>query len=346
MPRTRSLTLSELRIGALTVVALVIAATVIFMLSGEGGFFWQRYSLKTRFAAVPGLTAGAPVRVAGMEAGAVTRIELVGSRVEVVFELSRAMQPRVTTSSVATLGSISLLGQSTIDITPSLEGQPIPEWGYVPSGRGGGQIGDVTEGATQSLEELTRLFRGIRQGQGTIGRLFTDEELYREIQSMIAAADVVVTDLKNGQGTVGRLVKDPSVYDAFQASLKTLNTLLARVEAGEGSLGQLMKDDRFSSSLTSASANVDAVVGRLNRGEGAAGKLLTETVLYDRVNSLADRLDQLVSRLDQGQGTAGQLLQDRQLYENMNGAAGELRALVSEIRKNPKKYLNVKMSLF
>jgi phospholipid/cholesterol/gamma-HCH transport system substrate-binding protein len=314
MPRTRSLALSELRIGALTVVALVVTATVIFMLSGEGGFFWQRYSLKTRFAAVPGLTAGAPVRVAGMEAGTVTRIDLVGSQVEVVFELARTMQPRVTTASVASLGSLSLLGQSTVDITPSLQGQPIPEWGYVPSGRAGGQIGEVTASATESLEELTRLLQGLRQGQGTIGRLLTDEGLYREIHSMIAAADVIVTDLKKGRGTAGKLVNDSSVYDTFQSSLKTLNTLLARVEAGEGSLGQLMKDDRFSSSLTSATSSVDAVAGRLNRGEGTAGKLLTEAVLYDRVNSLADRLDQLVSRLDQGQGTAGQLLQDRQLY--------------------------------
>ena len=35
------------------------------MLSGESGFFWQRYSLKTMFGDVAGLKAGAPVRVAG-----------------------------------------------------------------------------------------------------------------------------------------------------------------------------------------------------------------------------------------------------------------------------------------
>ena len=49
MPRTRSLAWSELRIGVLTIVAIVIAAVLIFSLTGTRGFFWQRYQLKTKF---------------------------------------------------------------------------------------------------------------------------------------------------------------------------------------------------------------------------------------------------------------------------------------------------------
>ena len=55
MPRTRSLAWSELKIGLIAVVAVVIATVLIFLLSGEGGFFWQRYSLKTVFPDVAGL---------------------------------------------------------------------------------------------------------------------------------------------------------------------------------------------------------------------------------------------------------------------------------------------------
>jgi hypothetical protein len=40
------------------------------------------------------------------------------------------------------------------------------------------------------------------------------------------------------------------------------------------------------------------------------------------------------------------LLKDRQLYENMNGAVTDLRTLVADIRREPKKYLNVKVSVF
>jgi len=99
-------------------------------------------------------------------------------------------------------------------------------------------------------------------------------------------------------------------------------------------------------SLSSASANVDQVTGKLSRGEGTAGKLLTDQQLYDRFNSVAARIDKLAADLEQGRGAAGQFLQDKQLYENMNGAANELRGLIGDIRKDPKKYLNVRVSIF
>ena len=76
------------------------------------------------------------------------------------------------------------------------------------------------------------------------------------------------------------------------------------------------------------------------------GKLATDQELYNRLNSMADRLDKLTAALNQGEGTAGQLLHDKQLYENMNGAVTELHNLVKDIRADPKRYLNVKVSIF
>jgi phospholipid/cholesterol/gamma-HCH transport system substrate-binding protein len=91
---------------------------------------------------------------------------------------------------------------------------------------------------------------------------------------------------------------------------------------------------------------MEAVTGRLSRGEGTAGKLLTDQQLYDRLNSMSSHVDQVMSGLESGRGTAGRLLQDQQLYENMNHAVEELRNLLSDIRKDPRKYLRVNVSIF
>src|SRR5690348_1408031 len=129
MPRTRSLAWSELKIGVVTIIAIVITGTAIFLLTGGRGFFWQRYSLKTRFGNVAGLKQGSPVRVAGIEYGSVTDVILVGEEVDVVFQLNTSLRDRITTNSIAKLGSVSLLGESAVDISPSNTGTPIPEWG-------------------------------------------------------------------------------------------------------------------------------------------------------------------------------------------------------------------------
>ena len=106
MPRTRSLAWSELKIGIVSLFALVIAGVLIFMISGSGGFFWQRYSIKTVFADIEGLKQGAPVRVAGVEIGSVKKMDFIGDKVEVTMDVSKEQRPRITDRSVASLGSI------------------------------------------------------------------------------------------------------------------------------------------------------------------------------------------------------------------------------------------------
>src|SRR5437870_615566 len=239
MPRTRSLAWSELKIGVRMIVAVGIAGVLVFSLTGSRGFFWQRYTLKTRFAAGPCITPGSPVRVAGVEVGTVRGIELGGEQVDITFEVNKSVRDRITDQSVATLGSVSLLGQAAVDITPSTKGTPIPDGGSVRAGRPPAQLSDITETASQGIGEITGLVRDVR-----------------------------------------------------------------------------------------------------------TGKLMTDPALFNRLNDVTTRLDQVVTKLNDGEGTAGQLLKDKQLYENMNKTVLEFQALLKQIEQDPKKYLNVKVSIF
>ena len=68
--------------------------------------------------------------------------------------------------------------------------------------------------------------------------------------------------------------------------------------------------------------------------------------LYDRLNDVTVQLDRLTTKLNQGQGTMGLLMQDQKLYDNMNKTVTELHDLVADIRKDPKKFLSAKISIF
>jgi phospholipid/cholesterol/gamma-HCH transport system substrate-binding protein len=346
MPRTRSLAWSELKIGLISVFALIMASVLIFLVSGSGGFFWQRYSIKTVFSDIAGLKEGAPVRVAGVEVGSVKGLDFAGDNVEVTMEVSKNQRPRITDRSTAVLGSVSLLGEAAVDITANSKGTPIPEWGYVKTGEAAGSLASAAEQATRGLEQTTELVKDVRAGKGTLGKLVTDDALYRELNRFVDAAESVTRGLSEGRGTLGRLATNPAAAQSLERSLQNLEMVTARIRNGEGSLGRLVNDDAFSTSVTSATTNLDAITGRINRGEGTAGKLMNDSELYNRLNSMADRLDKLTASLNQGEGTAGQLLHDKQLYENMNGAVTEMRGLLKEITKDPKKYLNVKVSIF
>jgi phospholipid/cholesterol/gamma-HCH transport system substrate-binding protein len=346
MPRTRSLAWSELKIGVLTIFAIVILAITIFMLTGGKGFFWQRYALKTRFSNVAGLKPGSPVRVAGKEVGSVKEIEFAGEQIDVTFEVNKEVRDKITTESFATLGSVSLLGEGAVDVSPSSAGTPVPEWGYVKTGRTPAQIAEITDQASQGMAMVNRLVAGLSAGQGTAGKLLTDDRLYLELQQFVDAANAMARSVRQGRGTIGKLLNDQKAANALEASLRNVEEVTRRISAGDGSIGKLLKDEAFSRSLMSSTENIRLLTDKINRGEGTVGKLMTDDALFRRMDSLTRRLDDLVTKLNDGQGTVGQLLKDKQLYENMNGAVSDLRALLTAIQKDPKKYLNVKVSIF
>jgi phospholipid/cholesterol/gamma-HCH transport system substrate-binding protein len=346
MPRTRSLAWAELKIGIIAVAAMALAAMIIVAVGGAGGFSWQRYELKTKFPDVKGLKSGAVVRVAGVEVGKVTGVALSGAEVEVLLEVKKGNEQRITSDSRASIGSLSLLGEPVIDISPAMTGTPLGDGAYVQAGRTPGQLADVADGARESLEQVTAMLKDIRSGRGTIGKLFSDDVLYKEITSFVTAAEGVTARLRDGRGSVGRLIKDPQAYERLNGSLANLQEMTRRINAGEGSLGRLLKDDALARSITTTSGNLEDVTGRLKRNDNTLGKLLTEQELYDRFNSVAGRVDALVGDIQKADGTLQLVLHDKELYENINGAAKEARALIEAIKKDPKKYLNIRVSIF
>lgn len=345
MPRTRSIAWSELKLGIIGIVALLLLAAVVIAIGGQGGFPWQRYPLKARFGQVEGLKTGAVVRLNGKEIGTVTSVEFAGTQIEVAFELSHKVRPLITTESVASLGSMSLLGEPIVDISAASHGTPLADWAYVKADQRVA-FRDLTASASESLEEVGKLITDVRTGRGSVGKLFNDPSLYNEMRDFAASASAVAGYMRQGRGTLGRLMQDPAAYNELKVSLERLHAITDKINSGEGSLGQFLNDPAIARSLTGATANMEQITGRLSRGEGTAGKLLTDREMYDRFSSVASRLDQLVSGVEAGRGTAGSLLKDRELYENMNRAASELRTLIAEIRKDPRKYLNVRVSIF
>jgi phospholipid/cholesterol/gamma-HCH transport system substrate-binding protein len=346
MARTHSLAWSQLKIGILGVAALGLAAMLIVAVGGQGGFAWERYALKTRFGDIAGLKTGAVVRVAGVDVGKVTDIEFSGAEVEVTLEVNDAQKERITDQSRASIGSLSLLGEPLIVISPSSQGRPLEDGDYIQSAPPAAGIAGVAQPAQESLVELTGLLQDIRAGKGTMGKLMTDEALYAEFNALLGSTEGLIAGINRGQGTLGKLARDDAAYRELNAALNNLNAMTRRIRAGEGSLGQLLQDDALAKSLSKTANNFDEISAKLNRGEGTAGKLLTDQAVYDRLNAITERMDKLVASIQNGQGTAGQLVNDKQLYDNMNGAATELRSLIADIRKDPRKYLNVRVSIF
>jgi phospholipid/cholesterol/gamma-HCH transport system substrate-binding protein len=48
-------------------------------------------------------------------------------------------------------------------------------------------------------------------------------------------------------------------------------------------------------------------------------------------------------KINGGQGTLGRMVNDPHLYQNSDSLVTELRSLVADIKKNPKRYINLRV---
>ena len=63
----------------------------------------------------------------------------------------------------------------------------------------------------------------ISAGQGTIGKLLTDETLYRSTTASMTNLESILIKVNQGQGTVGKLVNDQDFLKNAKLSLQKLD---------------------------------------------------------------------------------------------------------------------------
>jgi len=358
MPQRERITWAQLRVGMLVIASLAILGLGIFFISGQIGFFSRRYHVKAYFSTAGGLREGGEVRLAGIQVGNVERLRISpypepGRAVEVDMHVSRAIQNQIRGDSVAVMETVGLLGDSYVDISRGTPSQPVvADWGVVKSSEEADikrvvqNANDVISNLSVLSSKLNEISTQIQTGKGSMGKLIYDESLYNQINHTATHLSNLVTRVESGEGTLGKLMQDESLYTRSLATIDRLDKVLDDVQHGKGSLAKFMSDPSLFDNVNRLVSRADTLVGNINSGQGTMGKLATDPQLYNRMNDTFDRMNVVATRVEQGQGTLGKLSTDPSLFNNLNESSQSLKDFLTDFRKNPKKFLSIKLHIF
>jgi phospholipid/cholesterol/gamma-HCH transport system substrate-binding protein len=70
---------------------------------------------------------------------------------------------------------------------------------------------------------LDGLVKDVKQGKGTLGRLATDETLYRQANYLLSDLRSLSGKIQHGRGAVGRLINDPEMYYEARRAIRNMN---------------------------------------------------------------------------------------------------------------------------
>jgi len=381
MPSSKkSATLGQLRVGIFVLVAIAVLIFLVLNASGDINPFSRKLHLKARFVDANGLREGSEVRLAGVRVGKVEKIVLLppsdvpnAPRVEATLTIDSTIdgQPanqRIRSDSTAQQGSPSLLGnEMLINITPGTSvGTAVQENAILPSSTSN-TVNDFATSGTHLAQRLSKLsdeisgiVKDVKEGKGTVGRLFSDESLYNNLNATITEVEDVMKQVRSGNGSAGRFINDPALYNNANDIALQLKSIAADLRSGRGTAGKLLTDDelynrinRTADKLDRSVDQVNLMITDINSGKGTLGKLIKDEQIYNdaraaiaRFNTTAERVDNLVAAAQRGEGTVGKLLTDDTLYSNVNQLSSEGVKLIYDFRQNPKKYLTIKFELF
>ena len=381
MPRSKAtISFSQVRVGLFVLIAIAVLVFLVLNASGDINPFSRKLHLRSRFVDANGLREGSEVRLAGVRVGKVERIVLLepspvpnAPRVEAQMTIDstidgRPANERIRTDSQAQQGSPSLLGnEMLINITPGTAvGQPVAENAILTSSSSN-TVNDFATSGTDLAQRLSKLsdeingiVQEVKKGEGTVGRLFTDEALYNNLNATIRETEDVMKELRSGRGSAGRFINDPALYNNANEIAIQMKAIADDLRAGRGTAGKLLTDDDFyvrinrtADRLDKSVDQVNLMIADINAGRGTLGKLIRDEQIYNdartaiaRFNTTAERVDNLVAAAQRGEGTVGRLLNDDALYTNVNQLSSEGVKMLYDFRQNPKKYLTIKFELF
>lgn len=154
----------------------------------------------------------------------------------------------------------------------------------------------------------------------------------------------------------------PSVGAVFQkvdSLLTNLNKLMAdpalaqsvgRLDAITLNIEQTMKQLKVTTgALPAVMNNVNGVTGNLNDMSANLVKVSSELAeapvdsILTNLNVLSSNLKTLSASLNNQDSSLGMLTHDSALYDNLNNCAASLDSLLIDVKKNPKRYISIKL---
>ncbi|HWR15042.1 MAG TPA: MlaD family protein [Terriglobales bacterium] len=357
MPSQSQVKWAQLRVGITVVLAGAVLAILIFLMTGSGGLFTSKVTIRAYFDDAQGLRSGAPVNLQGVPVGNVSDIRIVKHGITPVLvrmKITKEAAQEIPVDSTAALTQAGVLGETfvNIDRTRAKSAQTLQENAELKIEETPG-IQDVVKSTQTSLQNvdvlvrrLDRIVTFIESGEGSIGKLIYDKELYSRLNSTLNEVQGIVNRVSSGQGSIGKLVASDELYNKANASVDKLNNIIDEIQAGHGTVGKLLKDPSLYDNANQTISKANNLMTDINNGKGALGKFAKDEQFAAKLDNTLTKLSNIMTSLEAGEGAAGKLLKDPSLYTNADQMMVETRTLIKAVRENPKKYLTIRFKLF
>jgi phospholipid/cholesterol/gamma-HCH transport system substrate-binding protein len=244
------------------VIGIALFIVAIFVIGNKQNLFTSTLKINTDFETVSGLKEGGIVRITGIGIGTVDKITILDiNRVRVEMIVESSQSKFIKRDSRATVISEGLVGNKIIEITPGSPASPSVKDGDFIASMRPVEMEDILrnlketgENTTKMTKELADMVSNVNRGQGTIGQLMTNNELYNKMNftmdglssssvELNKAIRLISADIQSVSGDITALT--PKIKDITV----DLSEISRKMNSSESIIGTLLTDTVFANNL-------------------------------------------------------------------------------------------------
>ena len=311
----------KLIVGIFVGGCLLLFGVGLFLIGNSNQLFTKSFQVYAEFKKITGIQDGGKVRVAGMDAGTVTRID-VPSRPEgkfrIYFKIVEKLHPIVRQDSVVTIQTDGLLGNKYLQIDAGSSEAAIAKENAMIQGREPFDWGDLMDEIKGVVTKVSKILEGVQaEVVATLSEVkktvLTANLLIQEarphVSSIMASADkigsnlnLIIDGIQAGRGTVGALIKDEELYASVKRSVSKTEVAVEHVRDATASVKKVVAKAEESDivpqvqkaikDLQHITSQVKDAVDKFQSasGEGGVGENLQRT-LADAREAMSDLSD-------------------------------------------------------
>lgn len=297
----------EVKTAILAIVAIALLIFGYSFMKGNNLFDSSR-KFYAVYNNVQGLSSSSKVTINGLKVGTVSSIGFLNDKGQVLVTLHVESEFKFSKNSTARIYGGSFIGGKSMEIIPDYKA------GIAKSGDT--LKGDIEEGLLELVNERLT-------------------PLQEKIENVVVSVDTLVTSLNQVMDSTGRR--------NLKEGLSKFNNTMTRLNNSSIKIDKLLSDNTVK--LDTTFTNLSETVYNFNTLSDSLAQIKVEPLLV-KVNDVLDNFKEASDKLNSKEGTAGKLLNDDKVYNNLEHATKQLEELIQDIKLNPKRYVNVKFSLF
>jgi len=205
----------ELKVGIFIFIGIVILSVIIFSI---GNFYSVKrgYNIDVVFSFANGIGIGAPVRYSGVQVGEVQEINIYFDEKEkkplVKLTVWVSQNTWINENAKASINTLGLLGEKYLEISPGTRDARLLQKGDALRGSDPVSTEELARSTKELIERIATLTESVNKIAGDDSLRVSLKNTVSNMEALSSDLRDFLSSAKQGKGTIGRLMSDDTLY--------------------------------------------------------------------------------------------------------------------------------------